>query len=65
MWALFPVASSIPQLRTLLEVQTVAFDHHNGKKWGSQTDLPILVKHPNDAVGEIEDISPVKIRHVG
>lgn len=32
MWTLFSAASSIPQLRTLLEVQSAAFDHHNGQK---------------------------------
>lgn len=28
------------------------------------THIPILVQHPNDPVSEIEDVSPVKIRHV-
>ena len=28
------------------------------------THIPILVEHPNDTVSEIEDVSPVKIRHV-
>lgn len=29
------------------------------------THIPILVEHPNDPVSEVEDVSPVKIRHVG
>lgn len=28
------------------------------------THIPILVEHPNDAVSEVEDVSPVKVRHV-
>lgn len=28
------------------------------------THIPILVEHPNDPVSEIEDVSPVEIRHV-
>lgn len=28
------------------------------------THIPILVEHSNDPVSEIEDVSPVEIRHI-
>lgn len=30
----------------------------------SCTHFPILVEHSNDPVSEVEDVSPVKIRHI-
>lgn len=29
------------------------------------THIPVLVEHPNDPVGQVEDVPPVEIRHVG
>lgn len=31
---------------------------------GCTTYVSVLVEHPNDAVGEVEDVSPVEVGHV-
>lgn len=38
--------------------------HYNTSKTAASTHVPILIEHPNDTVSEVEDVPPVKIRHV-